>query len=157
MPDTLQLLASNISGGRHPRFRGSVTSTPVIRDASETGMGTAYDVVTITGEYVFRGVCIEVETRQAKFERLRDAWKEATDHLSSVHMFIDDSYQQILGMGVAAVPLILRDLRDNGGQWSWALRSITGENPAAGVLAGDLRAQGRAWVEWGVQRGLVEA
>lgn len=46
------------------------------------------------------------------------------------------AYQQIIGMGEKALPLILRDLRDRPtGHWFWALNAITGEEPTLGESA----------------------
>jgi hypothetical protein len=40
------------------------------------------------------------------------------------------AYYKIIGMGMAAVPFILKDLEQNEpNHWLWALHAITEENP----------------------------
>jgi hypothetical protein len=57
-------------------------------------------------------------------------------------------------MGPAALPFILRDLRQRGGHWLWALFAITGEDPSPEGT--DYETAVRAWLDWGVQRGYLE-
>ena len=97
------------------------------------------------------------ETPSAKFARLYEEWEDATAFMSSVHRFIDESYQQIIGMGVTAIPFILQDLKNDGGGWFWALRSIAGEDAAQGAPLGDTEAQAQAWIDWGEERGFLDA
>ena len=76
--------------------------------------------------------------------------------LSSVHdICTHDSYLAIIGLGKAAVPLILEDLRRGPDHWFWALRTITGETPEPSDAAGDMIALSASWVEWGEARGLI--
>lgn len=65
----------------------------------------------------------------AAFHALARRWKEETEFLSSPDMFAHPAYQQIIGLGRPAAPLLLRDLEATGAHWFWALREITGENP----------------------------
>ena len=64
-------------------------------------------------------------------------------------------YQQIIGMGTAAVPLILEELQREPDQWFWALECITEENPVPPQDAGRVRAMAEAWVRWGIERGFL--
>lgn len=58
------------------------------------------------------------ETDEERFQVLAEEWHEATDFLSSRSKRINHpAYLQIIRMGEAAVPYILRDLRDRGGDW----------------------------------------
>ncbi len=95
------------------------------------------------------------ETRE-RFRRLADEWKERSRYLSNTaQMAVLRPYQQIIGMGGAAVPLILEELRREPDQWFWALEAITGENPVPPEAAGKVRLMADAWIEWGRQRGLI--
>ncbi|MFO0966710.1 MAG: hypothetical protein U0793_14145 [Gemmataceae bacterium] len=50
-----------------------------------------------------------------RFGRLSRTWKKETRFVSNVRTkAMHIAYQKIIGMGQAAVPLILADLRDNG-------------------------------------------
>jgi hypothetical protein len=83
-------------------------------------------------------------------------WKEQSRYLSNTaQMAMLRPYQQIIGMGAAAVPLILEELQREPGQWFWALESITEENPVAPEQAGRVRAMADAWIQWGIDRGLL--
>jgi hypothetical protein len=91
---------------------------------------------------------------RATFHRLAREWEQATFLQSSVTaMCTHEKYQNIIGLGPAAVPLILAELERSPNHWYWALGAITREDPAANVPAGDIRAICDAWVDWGRQTG----
>ena len=93
----------------------------------------------------------QVET---KFIKLRDEWKNQRGHEpSTMKLVMLPAYQQIIGMGAAAVPLLLRELDANLDNWFWALMSITGENPVPEECRGDGKAMARSWLKWGKERG----
>ena len=90
---------------------------------------------------------------QAEFERLATEWKRETAQLSSPGAISEHrAYQEIIGMGKDAIPLILRDLEDSRAQWFWALRSIAGESPVRAEDRGDIAAMTDAWLGWGKDR-----
>jgi hypothetical protein len=66
-------------------------------------------------------------------------------------------YQQIIGMGWPAVPLILEELQREPDQWFWALEAITDANPVLPESAGNVRLMAQAWVEWGKRQELLQA
>ncbi|MEJ7593845.1 MAG: hypothetical protein WKF77_20080 [Planctomycetaceae bacterium] len=89
-----------------------------------------------------------------RFTALRDDWKSKTRHLSNTgQISLVFSYQSIIGMGPAVVPLILAELEREPDHWFWALEAITGENPVNKDDAGNIEASANAWVEWGRQNG----
>jgi len=91
-----------------------------------------------------------------RFQELRGDWKSKTRHLSNTaQISLVFSYQQIIGMGPAVVPLILAELEKEPDHWFWALEAITGENPVTESDAGDIEAAARVWVEWGKRKGLL--
>ncbi len=68
--------------------------------------------------------------------------------LSSLHeIVLNESYQQIIGMGPTALPLIANDLKNGPDHWGWALKAITGEDPVPAEHAGDLEAMRRDWLK----------
>jgi hypothetical protein len=98
---------------------------------------------------------IEPDLRE-RFERLKRAWKTDSEYLSNTaQMAMLWPYQQIIGMGLHAVPLILADLERETDHWFWALEAITGENPVPAEAAGNVAASADAWLDWGRSRGLV--
>lgn len=97
------------------------------------------------------------EPVQGRFQALKEDWKSKTRHLSnSAQIALVFSYQQIIGMGPEAVPLILRELEKETDHWFWALEAITSANPVAQKDAGNMRASATAWLEWGKQQGLID-
>ena len=68
-------------------------------------------------------------------------------------MAMHPTYQQIIGMGEPALPLIFQDLRREPDHWFWALGAITGENPVPDAHAGDLDAMTHDWLSWGEAHG----
>jgi hypothetical protein len=91
-----------------------------------------------------------------RFARLAAEWKRQSRHLSNTaQMAMLRPYQRIIGMGEAAVPLILEELRREPDQWFWALEAITEENQVPPEAAGQVRAMADAWVAWGRQQGII--
>ena len=91
---------------------------------------------------------------EARFAELVIQWKDETEFEPSLaRSFMNRAYQQIIGLGAPAVPLILEELRREPDHWFWALTAITGEDPAGDaetVEDGAVR-----WLEWGQTRGLI--
>jgi hypothetical protein len=97
-----------------------------------------------------------VESIDERFHELRDDWKSKTRHLSNTaQISLVFSYQKIIGMGPAVVPMILSELEKEPDHWFWALEAITDENPVAESDAGDIEASARVWVQWGRDKGLL--
>lgn len=91
---------------------------------------------------------------ELKFTLLADRWKKETSHLSlAVQQAMHPAYQQIIGMGMQAVPLILRELEKKPAHWFWALAAITGENPVPSEHAGKITEMTKDWISWGQERG----
>ena len=91
-----------------------------------------------------------------RFEALANEWEAATRFLSSVHQIsMQSAYQRIIGMGPAAVPLILERMASRRGHWFWALEAITGEDPVLPEHAGDIQAMTNDWLGWANQRRIL--
>jgi hypothetical protein len=97
------------------------------------------------------------QTEEARrFRSLAEVWHRETAALSSVsQMAMHPAYQEIIGMGRDAVPLILKELQQTPGHWFWALRAITGDDPVKPEHRGRVREMAAAWVEWGKERGYI--
>lgn len=95
-------------------------------------------------------------TLPERFRQLADQWKVESEFLSNTaQMAMLRSYQQIIGMGQPAVPLLLEELRREPDHWFWALEAITLEDPVPSADRGDVDASARAWIAWGVREGLI--
>ena len=100
-------------------------------------------------------VVVEANVRE-RFEQLKSDWKEQSQYLSNAaQMAMLWPYQQIIGMGALAVPLILAELRCETDHWFWALEAITGENPVPVEARGSVSDAEESWLQWGRKRGLV--
>jgi hypothetical protein len=97
------------------------------------------------------GLSIPLETR-ILFGKLVDQWRRDTRMRSAADvMIMHPAYQQIIGLGPAAVPLLLEELSTRPNHWFWALKAITREDPAQGITAFE-EAVG-AWLQWGRDHG----
>lgn len=65
------------------------------------------------------------------------------------------SFQAIVLMGDAVVPLLIRDLETNRRQWFGALTYLTGVNPIKQADAGKMDRMIAAWVNWGRETGRI--
>lgn len=85
-----------------------------------------------------------------RFSNLEKEWKESTPMLSSItEIVMHPSYQQIIGMGPTAIPLIFLSMRRELDHWFWALCAITGENPVSIEHQGKIKEMTDAWLDWG--------
>jgi hypothetical protein len=101
---------------------------------------------------------LDPDEAHARFRELAAAWKTAVRSASSstvAEMVRDPNYQQIIKMGPAVVPSLLREMAERPDHWSVALEKITGENPVPPEAAGKLKAIARAWLDWGGARRFV--
>jgi len=91
-----------------------------------------------------------------RFRDLVRQWKEATVFTSSgTEIALHPAYQQIIGMGKEAIPLILGELQREPDHWFWALQSITGEDPVPPADRGQLRKMTEAWLRWARTNGYL--
>ena len=91
-----------------------------------------------------------------KFYSLAEAWRLDVRFTSSLtQMILHPMYQRIIGMGVAAVPFLLRELERKPDHWFWALHAITGADPVKPEDRGKLRKMAEAWLTWGKEQGLA--
>jgi hypothetical protein len=108
----------------------------------------------------FADLCASVRSRdlehdiQQHFTQLVAEWKLTRGHSSKLKDLVTHpAYQQIIGIGKAAVPLLLNEMKEQPDHWDWALRAITGANPVPRESWGRLRQIAAAWVEWGIKEG----
>lgn len=90
------------------------------------------------------------ETVEEQFRRLEAVWDAETAFSSSYTEIVEHpAFQEIVKLGEAVVPLMLRDLEQAPRLWVWALPTITGENPVLPEDAGKIAKMSDAWVRWG--------
>lgn len=92
------------------------------------------------------------------FNELAEDWRRETALESFVvRKVMHFSYQSIIGLGPAVVPLLLESLAQEPQDWFWALAAIAREDVAEGVDSFDDAAA--AWLAWGkgLRRGLPVA
>ena len=91
-----------------------------------------------------------------RFNTLTATWKQANPFSSSIiNVATHPAYQEIIGMGPIAIPLILKALKVETDHWFWALKSITGEDPVKENDRGDLEKMKQAWLDWGSENGYI--
>lgn len=92
---------------------------------------------------------------KSRFDTLSAKWVEETKFLSSpIKKAMNTNYQQIIGLGSPALPLIIDRLSKTYEQWFWALHAITGHNPILQENKGDVVKMTEDWLEWAVDKGL---
>jgi hypothetical protein len=94
------------------------------------------------------------ESVEERFRRLESVWNAETAYLSSYTDIVGHAaFQEIIRLGEAVVPFMLRDLEERPRLWVWALPEITGANPVAPNDAGHIGRMSAAWLNWGVEHG----
>jgi hypothetical protein len=100
--------------------------------------------------------CRRAESTELRFERLARTWRESrTLPRSATKMAMHPAYQEIIGMGRDALPLILNALQHEVDHWFWALRSIAGIDPVRPEHRGDLHAMASDWIGWAKDQGIL--
>jgi len=91
---------------------------------------------------------------EKKFQRLATAWLTETAYISSSSDLVaHPAFQEIVAMGPAVVPLLLRELEKRSGHWHRALRCITGADPVPPADRGNTEKAAEAWLLWGKEHG----
>jgi len=99
---------------------------------------------------------LENKDLAAAFQVLADRWHCETGMLSSISKKSHHTaYQEIIKMGLAVVPLILREMKVRPAYWFHALEAITHESPIAKGQKVDLAGATAAWLKWGEDRGYL--
>jgi len=89
-----------------------------------------------------------------RFQALASRWKRDTRFCSSRTKMVDHpAYKEIVGMGPAAIPLLIEELRTDPRYWFPALHAITGEDPVPAEDRGSVRKMADAWLQWGQAHG----
>ncbi len=91
-----------------------------------------------------------------QFTNLVREWKNGRRPASALKMAAHPAYRRIVGMGKAAVPLLLAELRREPDHWFIALHELTGADPVPEASRGRLREMADAWIRWGREHGLSE-
>jgi len=87
---------------------------------------------------------------QAGFDALAVQWLMGLGPTSDPReMTAHPAYREIVGHGSAAIPFILRHLKQSPSLLAWALFDITGLNPVKPSDSGNLRKITNAWLKWG--------
>jgi len=99
---------------------------------------------------------LEGERLREEFDVLTDEWHAATDHLSVIwQQAIHPAFQAIIGMGDAAVPHVLRHIKQGRDpSWFWALRAIARNRDAPTGIT-DRNEAIAAWERWAQERDLL--
>ena len=94
------------------------------------------------------------ESLQEKFRRLAAVWLAETAYVSSsTDLVAHPAFQEIVGLGPAVIPLLLRELEKGTGHWHRALRRITGADPVPPTERGNIDKTAEFWLRWGKERG----
>lgn len=93
---------------------------------------------------------------ERKFLALAAIWRYRVGPSSSItQMVADPAYLQIIGLGRAVLPHLLRELARQPDHWFSALSAITGEGPIPTGAEGNLAAMTEAWLAWGRTHGCL--
>jgi len=106
----------------------------------------------LVGHY-FKPITRQWSNPLIRFYNLKEQWLNDTSFSSSItEIAMHPAYQQIIGMGPLAIPFILLEIMEKPGQWFWALRSITGEDPVPPEERGQVKRMTEYWISWGKEQ-----
>ena len=99
---------------------------------------------------------------QATFDQLADQWERETAFDSFIASKAEHpAHRQIVALGAAVIPLILRRIERQGGLWYWTLEIITGLPSPGGIqplepppwVAVAVKEVNAPWLKWGREQG----
>jgi len=91
---------------------------------------------------------------ERRFEALVQEWKATRGYSSSLtRMSMHYAYQQIIGLGKPAIPLLFGELARQPDHWFWALKVLTGVNPVPPEDRGNVKLMAAHWLRWGAEQG----
>ena len=94
------------------------------------------------------------ETVEEHFRRLEATWLEEVGYSSSSTVLRNHpAFQEIIALGEAIIPAMLRDLEERPRLWVWALPHIAHEDPVLVADRGNIAKMSQAWLRWGRERG----
>jgi hypothetical protein len=94
------------------------------------------------------------ENLDETFQKLASTWLAETAHISSTtDLVAHPAFQEIVRMGPAVIPLLLRELENRPGHWHRALQQITGVDPVLAADRGNIRKAREAWLRWAKEQG----
>lgn len=110
-----------------------------------------HQIENLLTKYEFESARIEKE-----FNELAEQWYLETLHSSGyLDKVLHPAYQRIIGLGKDVIPFILGELQDASGEWFWALRALTGEDPTNLDQSGKKDEMAQAWLNWGKENGYI--
>jgi len=93
---------------------------------------------------------------ERRFRKLVAEWEAKVAHLSSTTARMQHpSYREIIALGPAVLPLLLRELEQRPNHWFSALRSLTGADPVPLSDRGNISPMTEAWIKWGKEHGYL--
>ena len=135
---------------------GDNTITQYLKLFGDTSLNFSQPIVYLRPSIMWTSAIKEEQDVRALFIELSERWKAATLCESSISAITTHpDYQKIIGLGNAAIPLILQDLIHGPNHWFAALRAITRQDPTGSEEAGDMKALTQAWLRWGRLHGYI--
>jgi hypothetical protein len=95
---------------------------------------------------------LELLRLQTVFDDLISQWRKERGATSSItEIVMCRSHLRIIGMGPMAIPLILREMEDEGDDpdmWFVALQMLTGADPVTDDARGNFKKMAALWFDW---------
>lgn len=96
-----------------------------------------------------------LETLEQRVVRLLAKWRAETAFISSSTVRnANAAYQELIGLGMPALPFVIRDLEQTrDGHLSKALSAITSAHPVPAASRGKIAEIADAWLAWATENG----
>lgn len=95
---------------------------------------------------------------QERFRAACERWRNETAGRATItQRAMHPAYQEIIGLGKPAIPLILDELSHELDDWFWALKAITLADPVPPKDRGAMARMRDWWLEWGREQGFRKA
>ncbi len=145
-----------VPGGRaNSRLLSEESYVPADPQSPDKPLFTGSSQLLVARFHYYLPVSRQRQSIAERFRELVRTWKADVSPLSSTtEMAMHPAYQQIIGLGREAVPMLLRELEIEPDHWFWALKAITSVDPVEPARRGRLEDMAKAWLRWGREQGL---
>jgi hypothetical protein len=129
-----------INGAALPDMLSFLASPPLVSRSEQAGL------LTLSSDW-------------SRFQDLVKQWHKERGATSSItEMVMCQSHLQIIAMGPSAIPLILRQMENEGDEpdmWFVALQLLTSADPVTDDVRGNFKKMAEVWLAWALRHGYV--
>jgi hypothetical protein len=98
------------------------------------------------------GRTVQFGSIEEKIDALAEVWRKFCRGRSVIE-YNHAAYMQVIGIGIEAMPILLKKLEDGDSDWIVAMKYIAGTTTTTPEMRGDVQTIRQSWLDWGTANG----